>query len=231
VDYLRLLKQNGSRLVLVLTGGSAIALADVADLADAILFVWYPGQEGGQAVADILFGVEAPTGKLPLTFPKSLDQLPPFEDYAMAGRTYRYATDEPQFPFGFGLGYTQFAYEGIEAPAAVGAGEPLPVRVTLRNVGEQDGEEVVQLYLAPSEPQEGDPLYTLIGFRRVAVPAGAQATVEIMVPPSELATFDAEGHAQVRPGVYRLFVGGSSPGMRSQALGAPTPGTQQFTVR
>jgi beta-glucosidase len=231
VDYLRLLKQNGSRLVLVLTGGSAIALADIVDLADAILFVWYPGQEGGQAVADVLFGVEAPTGKLPLTFPKSLDQLPSFEDYAMAGRTYRYATDEPQFPFGFGLGYTQFAYDGIEAPAAVGAGEPMPVRISLRNVGGQDGEEVVQLYLAPSERQGGDPLYTLIGFRRVAVPAGAQAAVEFMVPSSELVTFDAEGCAQVRPGAYRLFAGGSSPGERSQVLGAPVGATHQFRVR
>ncbi len=166
-DYLRLLKENGSRLVLVLTGGSAIALGDVADLADAILYIWYPGQEGGRALADVLFGHVAPSGKLPLTFPRSIDQLPPFEEYDMAGRTYRYMAEDPQFPFGFGLSYTSFAYEGIQAPAKIKAGEPLPVQVTVRNSGSVDADEVVQLYLSAAAPAAGDPLYTLVGFSRV----------------------------------------------------------------
>ena len=97
----------------MLTGGSPIALGDLEDLMHAIVYVWYPGQEGGKAVSDVLFGDAVPSGKLPLTFPKSLDQLPPFEDYDMTGRTYRYATREPLFPFGFGLSYTRFTYSDL----------------------------------------------------------------------------------------------------------------------
>ena len=229
-DYLRLLKTNGARLVLVLTGGSAIALGDIADLADAILFVWYPGQEGGRALADVLFGLVSPSGKLPLSFPKSLEQLPPFEEYAMAGRTYRYAREEPQFPFGFGLGYSRFAYDAIQAPAEIRAGDTLPVKVTVHNAGSMDAEEVVQLYLSPAEPAPGDPLYTLVGFRRVALAAGAEQKVEFELTSEELGTIDADGHWAVRPGVYRVAAGGSSPGGASSVLGAPAPRLCECTI-
>jgi beta-glucosidase len=222
-DYLRLLKSNGARLVLVLTGGSAIALSDIADLADAILFVWYPGQEGGRAVADVLFGATAPSGKLPLTFPASLDQLPPFEEYSMAGRTYRYATEPPLFPFGFGLSYTRFIYRSIQTPGEIEAGEPLAVQVKLTNAGAVEAEEVVQLYLSKLEPAPGDPLYTLVGFERVALAAGETRTLDFTLSPERLATVDDAGKAAVRPGAYRLIAGGSSPGLRSTALGAATP--------
>jgi beta-glucosidase len=229
-DYLRELKARGARLVLVLTGGSAIALGDIADLAEAILYVWYPGQEGGRAVADVLFGAVAPSGKLPLTFPRSLDQLPPFEEYSMAGRTYRYATAEPQFPFGFGLSYTRFAYGGLTAPATITAGEPLPVQVTVTNTGTVDADEVVQLYLSKVNPAAGDPLYTLVGFQRVTIPAGVTQTVEFVLPDERLATIDDAGKAAVRPGVYRLIAGGSSPGPRSVTLGAPAPVEMEFVI-
>ncbi|MBE2237356.1 MAG: glycoside hydrolase family 3 C-terminal domain-containing protein [Caldilineaceae bacterium] len=222
-DYLRLLKSNGARLVLVLTGGSAIALGDIADLADAILFVWYPGQEGGRAVADVLFGATAPSGKLPLTFPASLDQLPPFEEYSMAGRTYRYATEPPLFPFGFGLSYTRFIYRSIQTPGEIEAGEPLAVQVKLTNAGAVEAEEVVQLYLSKLEPAPGDPLYTLVGFERVALAAGETRTLDFTLSPERLATVDDAGKAAVRPGAYRLIAGGSSPGLRGTALGAATP--------
>src|SRR5262249_19742585 len=108
VEYLTKLALSGAKVVLVLTGGSPVALGELEDLMQAIVYVWYPGQEGGKAVADVLFGDAVPSGKLPLTFPKSLDQLPPYENYDMAGRTYRYATEEPLYPFGFGLSYTSF---------------------------------------------------------------------------------------------------------------------------
>lgn len=229
-DYLRELKANGSRIVLVLTGGSAIALGNVADLADAILFVWYPGQEGGKAVADILFGAASPSGKLPLTFPRSLDHLPPFEEYSMAGRTYRYATETPQFPFGFGLSYTRFVYRNIQAPGEISAGEPLEVQVKLTNAGKVDGEEVVQLYLSRAEPAPGDPLSTLVGFQRVAVAAGETRTVSFSLAPDWLATIDDAGKAAVRPGAYKLIAGGSSPGLRSTALGAATPVEASFSI-
>jgi beta-glucosidase len=229
-DYLRLLKTNGSRLVLVLTGGSAIALGNIADLADAILFAWYPGQEGGSAVADLLFGNATPSGKLPLTFPGALEELPPFEEYAMAGRTYRYATREPQFPFGFGLSYTRFAYRTITALARIQPGAALPVQVEVANVGLTDAEEVVQLYLSPVAPAPGDPLYTLVDFRRVALAAGETQTVDFTLSPAQLASVDEDGRSAIRPGAYRLIAGGSSPGARSLALGASAPVAMEFVI-
>jgi beta-glucosidase len=231
VDFLRQLKAAGARVVLVLTGGSAIALGDVTDLAEAILYVWYPGQEGGRAVADVLFGDVAPGGKLPLTFPYSLDQLPPFEEYNMAGRTYRYATSAPQFPFGFGLSYTHFVYSGLNAPVTIQAGAPLPVQVTVTNAGAMAADEVVQLYLSKVEPAPGDPLYTLVGFQRVTLTAGETRTFDLAVAPEMLATVDDTGRSTVQPGLYRLNVGGSSPGDRSVALGAPPPAIVEFTIR
>lgn len=220
-DYLRELKANGCRLVLVLTAGSAIALGDVADLAEAILYVWYPGQEGGHAVADILFGEAVPSGKLPLTFPRSQDQLPPFEEYSMAGRTYRYATQDPQFPFGFGLSYTRFAYSDLSLPARLGIGDPLPVQVTVTNTGAVAGDEVVQLYVSKASPEAGDPLHTLAGFQRITLAAGESRTLDLCVSPQMLATVDEAGRSAVQPGRYRLTAGGSSPVPRSAALGAP----------
>ncbi len=130
VEYLTKLAHNGAKVVLVLTGGSPIALGELEDLMEAIVYVWYPGQEGGKAVADVLFGDVVPSGKLPLTFPKSLEQLPPFEDYDMTGRTYRYATEEPLFPFGFGLSYTSFTYSDLELDkTTIPAGESLALDV------------------------------------------------------------------------------------------------------
>ena len=217
--------------MLVLTGGSAIALGDVADLADAILFVWYPGQEGGRAVADVLFGDLSPSGKLPVTFPASLDQLPPFEEYAMAGRTYRYATVEPQFPFGFGLSYARFVYDGITLSSSnIRAGDPLSAEVTLTNNGTVAADEVVQLYLSQVEPEVGDPLSTLVGFQRVGLEPGDNTVVRFDLPADLLASIDDVGRAAVRPGAYRLTAGGCSPGMRGVALGAPTAVATEFSI-
>lgn len=230
VDFLRQLKAAGARVVLVLTAGSAIALGDVADLAEAILYVWYPGQEGGRAVADVLFGDVAPGGKLPLTFPYSLEQLPPFEEYSMTGRTYRYATSEPQFPFGFGLSYTRFAYNNLRLPATIQAGALLPVQVTVTNVGAMTGDEVVQLYLSKVDPAPDEPLYTLVGFQRMHLATGETRTLDFIVAPEMLATIDENGRSAVQPGAYRLNVGGSSPGARSAALGAPAPQLAEFWI-
>ncbi len=230
-DYLRQIKENGARIVLVLTGGSAIALGDVADLADAILFVWYPGQEGGHAVADVLFGDQSPSGKLPVTFPASLDQLPPFEDYAMAGRTYRYATAEPQFPFGFGLSYARFEYDGINLSASsIGAGDSLSAAVTLTDRGAVAADEVVQLYLSQLKPAAGDPLQTLVGFQRVSMGPGDSTVVTFDLTADLLTSVDEAGRAAVRPGAYRLTAGGCSPGVHGPALGAPTAVVAEFSI-
>jgi len=231
VVYLKEIAAKGAKIVLVLTGGSPIALGDLADLVQAVVFVWYPGQEGGRAVADVLFGRVAPSGKLPLTFPMSLDDLPPFEDYNMAGRTYRYSTVEPLYPFGFGLSYTQFAYSGLMlARETVKAGEALPVRFTLTNTSRVEAEEVAQIYLSDLEASVPVPLHTLIGFQRVRLGPGESKTIEFTVTPEMMMLFDDEGQQRLEPGQFRLSVGGCSPGARGRALGAPQPVSAVFTV-
>ena len=227
--YLRHLKEAGTPIVLVVTGGSPLVIPE--DLADAILFAWYPGEQGGNAVADILFGDASPSGKLPLTFPKSIEQLPSYDDYAMQGRTYRYAVEEPLFPFGFGLSYTQFSYDSIQLSASeVAKGESLTVKVTVSNNGDRDAEEVVQLYLSDLEASAVAPLYSLKGFQRVALKAGESQSVSFDVTPAMMEMIDNGGNAVLEPGEFKISVGGSSPGKRSQELGAPAPVEAVFTV-
>ena len=148
----------------------------------------------------------------------------------MAGRTYRYATETPQFPFGFGLGYTRFVYRNVQAPEQISAADTLAVQVKLTNAGKVAGEEVVQLYLSKAEPAPSDPLYTLIAFQRVALAAGETRTVAFSLAPDRLATVDDAGQAAVQPGAYKLIAGGSSPGLRSAALGAATPVEASFSI-
>lgn len=231
VAFIKEIAAQGAKIVLVLTGGSPIALGELADLVQAIVFVWYPGQEGGKAVADVLFGQVAPSGKLPLTFPRSLDDLPPFEDYNMAGRTYRYSTAEPLYPFGFGLSYTQFAYSGLTlAKETVEAGEALPIRFTLANTGQGEAEEVAQVYLSDLEASVPVPIHSLIGFQRVRLAPGESKTLEFTVTPEMMMLFDDDGRQRLEPGQFRLTVGGCSPGARGLALGAPPPVSAVFAV-
>jgi beta-glucosidase len=220
-DFIRQVAASGVRVVLVLTGGGPIALGDIAELVEAILFVWYPGQAGGTAVADVLFGKAAPGGRLPVTFPQSVAQLPPFEEYDMAGRTYRYMTAEPLYPFGFGLTYTTFAYEELVlAKEEVAAGESLRVEVTVRNVGERPGEEVVQFYLSDVAASVPVPIYKLIGFRRVQLAAGESKRIGFEVTAEAMGLVDEDGRWRLEPGEFRLTVGGCSPGERGRRLGA-----------
>jgi beta-glucosidase len=229
--YLKKLAANGAKIVLVLTGGSPIALGEVADLAQAILFVWYPGQAGGRAVADVLFGDVSPSGKLPLTFPKSLDQLPAFDDYAMRGRTYRYMTAEPLYPFGFGLSYTRFAYHDLRLnKSQVAAGETLPVDFTLTNTGAVPGEEVAQIYLSDLDASVPVPRHKLVGFERVSLKPGESRTLALTLTPAMMQLVDDIGAARLEPGRFRVTIGGCAPGARGIALGAPCPVSAEFTV-
>jgi beta-glucosidase len=231
VEFVTRLVAAGARVVLVLTGGSPIALGELANLVDAIVFVWYPGQEGGSAVADVLFGTIAPSGRLPLTFPQSIAQLPPFEDYSMTGRTYRYSTAEPLYPFGFGLSYTRFAYRALElSRETVGAGEVLPFRVTLTNTGRVAADEVAQVYLSDLASSVPVPLCSLIAFRRVRVPPGESRSLEFTVTPAMMMLVDDEGKQRLEPGQFRLTVGGCSPNARGAPLGAPESVSTVFTV-
>jgi beta-glucosidase len=231
-SYIKELAIHGSKIVLVVTGGSPIALGEVEDMVDAILFVWYPGMEGGRAVADVLFGDVSPTGKLPLTFPKSLDQLPAFEDYNMTGRTYRYMTEEPLYPFGFGLSYSHFDYSELQLEKTeLALGDSLNLSVTLSNCGESDSAEVAQFYLSDLNASTVVPLHHLVGFERVELKAGESKSLKFMITPEMMSFFDDDGKLALEPGEFRLEVGGCSPGKRGQELGAPTPVTALFTVK
>jgi beta-glucosidase len=232
IDYIKELAIHGARIILVLTGGSPIALGDVEDMVDAILFVWYPGMEGGRAVADVLFGDVSPSGKLPVTFPKSLDQLPPFDDYCMDGRTYRYMTEEPLYPFGFGLSYSKFEYSELQLDKPVLApGDSLNVNLTLRNCGATDSAEVAQFYLSDLQASSVVPLHHLIGFERVHLRAGESKTLKFTVTPEMMSFYNDEGKLTLEPGQFRLEVGGCSPSGRGQELGAPKPVSALFEVK
>lgn len=231
VEHIKQLAIHGAKIVLVVTGGSPIALGEVEDMVEAILFVWYPGMEGGKAVADLLFGDVSPGGKLPLTFPKSLDQLPPFEDYSMVGRTYRYMTEEPLYPYGFGLSYSRFAYSDLVLEkSSIDAGEALDFTVTLTNTGDRSAAEVAQFYLSDLEASTTVPLYHLVGFERVTLEPGQSRVLKFTLTPEMMSFFDDDGVLTLEAGEFRLEVGGCSPGERGQALGAPTPVTARFHV-
>jgi beta-glucosidase len=231
VEFIKQLAIHGAKIVLVVTGGSPLALGEVEDLVEAIVFVWYPGQEGGKAVADVLFGDVSPAGKLPVTFPKSLDQLPLFEDYGMTGRTYRYMTQEPLYPFGFGLSYSRFEYAELTLEkSAVRAGENLGVSVKVSNVGQCAAAEVAQCYLTDLEASAPVPLHHLVGFERVSLQPGESRTVQFTLTPETTSFFDEQGKLKLEAGAFRLEVGGCSPGKRGLELGAPTPATAVFRV-
>ena len=231
VDYLKKLAVNGAKIVLVLCGGSPIALGEVEDWAEAIVFVWYPGQAGGRTVAEVLFGDVSPSGKLPLTFPQSVDQLPPFDDYNMAGRTYRYSAAEPLYPLGFGLSYTHFTYRDLKLHAnPIAADEALSFSVRLTNTGAVEAEEVVQAYLSDLEASVPVPQHKLAGFRRVSLKPGENQTLAFTLSPERMKLVDETGEHKLEPGQFRLTVGGCSPGARGVALGAPEPVSAVFTV-
>jgi beta-glucosidase len=228
--FIRKLAARGARILLVLTGGSPIALGDIADMVEAILFVWYPGQEGGRAVADLLFGDAVPSGKLTVTFPKSSVDLPPFDDYNMAGRTYRYAQHEPLFPFGFGLSYTTFEYSALKLSSQRMLPAGLRASVTVKNTGAFAADEVVQLYLSALERRLPAPLSQLVGFQRVNLKAGQSKTIRFTITPEMLMLYDQDGKQKLEPGKFRLTAGGCSPGARGLALGAAQPVSLEFHI-
>ena len=204
-NLVRSLVRKGKKVIFVNFSGSAVALSPEAEVCDAILQAWYPGQEGGTALAEVLFGDCNPSGKLPVTFYAGDSQLPPFEDYSMEGRTYRYFKGEPLFPFGHGLSYTVFEYS---SPVVSPDGKSLAVEVA--NTGSMDGDEVVQLYLSREDDPEG-PVKALRGFRRVSVPAGSTARVEFPLDASLFTWWNpSTSKMEYMTGGYVLHVGGSS---------------------
>ena len=228
---LRVAKEGNSPLVLVVCGGSAISLGELGELASAIVWVGYPGQAGGTAVGEVLFGKSNPAARLPFTVPAGNDNLPPYEDYSMEGRTYRFLRHEPEFPFGFGLSFSHFVYEGLQLDqSTVQAGASLSLQVTVRNTSAKDGEEVVQAYLIDEEASVRVPNAQLVDFARVAVPAGEAVTVKLTVPADWMRITREDGERLFESGSFRVVVGGSSPGKRSLLLGAPRPQEARFQL-
>lgn len=218
-ELIAALHRAGKRIVYVNCSGSAVALEPEAQHCDAILQAWYPGQAGGTAVADVLFGDYNPAGRLPVTFYKNQAQLPDFEDYRMQGRTYRYFRGEPLFPFGHGLSYTTFDYGKAKLSAKhIKAGTPVQLTIGLRNRGPRDGEEVVQVYVRRNDDPDG-PSKSLRAFRRVAVKAGERAEVVFTLDGSAFECFDpATATMRTLPGDYTIYYGGSSATDRTLKL-------------
>ena len=211
-DLLEALAATGKPLVVVLMNGSALAVNWAQEHAAAVLEAWYPGEEGGTAIAETLAGANNPGGRLPVTFYASLDQLPPFDDYSMQNRTYRYFQGKPLYGFGYGLSYSTFEYSNLKLSSAqLKAGGDLTVEVDVRNASKTAGDEVAELYLEfPQTP--GAPLRALRGFERLHLAPGQTRHVTYSLKPRDLSMVNVEGEHIVAPGEYSIFVGGAQPG-------------------
>jgi beta-glucosidase len=210
-NLLAALHRAGKKVILVNCSGSPVGLVPETETCEAILQAWYPGQQGGRAVADVLFGDYNPAGRLPVTFYRSIEQLPDFEDYNMTGRTYRFMKERPLFPFGYGLSYTTFTYGAATfSKQTVGSEDNLSLVVPVSNTGSRDGEEVVQVYLSKVGDEAG-PVKTLRAFKRVSVPAGKTVNVHITLSKKDLEWWNEGTHSiQFCPGEYQVWIGGSS---------------------
>ena len=231
IDFLKQIRASAKKLVVVITSGSAISVPEIYDMADALLYVWYPGEQGGKAVADVLFGDAVPSGRLPVTVVKSVEDLPPFENYDMKGRTYRYMEIPPQFPFGFGLSYTDFTYSNLTLESnKVNSGESVRLSFDLTNEGEYDAEEVVQFYITDLEASVNVPKQSLIGFKRVDLAAGESTRIEFSVTPDMMKIVNNNGEKILEPGEFKIYIGGSSYSEVNDELGAAEGLTGRFEV-
>jgi beta-glucosidase len=220
-ELLEAVKAAGKPLVVVLINGSAISVNWAKEHADAILEAWYPGEEGGSAIAETLAGVNNPGGRLPVTFYKDVKDLPPFEDYAMKNRTYRYYQGQPLYGFGYGLSYSTFAYRAAKLSSSpLKAGDDLLVEVDVRNASQRAGDEVVQAYLVfPKLP--GAPLLALRGFKRVSLRPGETQHVSLTIRARDLSMVNEEGTRLIAAGDYKVFVGGGQPGPGASGILLP----------
>lgn len=209
----------GKPIVLILLNGSPMAIPWADEHIPAILEAWYPGEEGGTAIADVIFGDYSPAGRLPITFYKATADLPPLTDYNMKGRTYRYIETEPLYPFGYGLSYTKFDYSNLQLSAdEINVGENMEVNVDVENIGNRIGDEVIQLYLKDLETSVKVPHHQLQGFRHVTLNTGARITVSFTITPRQMALITDDGKCVLEPGKFRVYVGGSQCDPRSKVL-------------
>ncbi len=229
-SLLEALSATGKPLIVVLLNGSALSVTWAQQHASAILEAWYPGESGGTAIAQTLSGKNNPAGRLPITFYASLDQLPPFEDYAMSNRSYRYSKAKPLYGFGYGLSYTAFTYSGLKlSTQTLHAGDPLTVEADLKNTGTLAGDEVAELYLTPPHTAVS-PSLALAGFHRLHLAPGESKHVIFNLDPRTLSQVDEGGVRSVSPGRYRLSIGGAQPTETQAPQNNPTSQTADFTI-
>ena len=205
---------TGKTVIVVLTSGGAMSVNKAQERAAVVLLAGYGGQQGGNAVADVLFGDYNPAGRLPLTYYKSIDQIPPFENYDMAGKTYRFFTQEPLYPFGYGLSYTTFSYSDFVMPEKVIAGDKISVKVTVTNTGKVEGDEVVQLYLTDEKASTSRPIRQLEGFTRINIKPGESRVVEFNLEPRQFSIINNKSKRVIEPGYFTVTVGGKQPGFK-----------------
>ncbi len=214
-NLMQAIEATGKPVILVLLNGSALAINEANQKVDAILSAGYPGQEGGTAVAEVLFGDYNPAGRLPVTYYKSVNQLPPFDEYDMAGRTYKYFEKEPLYPFGYGLSYTTFSYSDLKLAKKAKTGSDVTVKVNVTNTGKKDGDEVVQLYLKDEEASTPRPKLQLEGFERIHLKAGESKTVEFNLTARQFSMIGESNKRVIEPGWFTISVGGGQPGEKS----------------
>ena len=210
-ELMKAIQATGKPVILVLLNGSALAVNWADENLEAIITAGYPGQEGGNAVADVLTGDYNPAGRLPVTYYKSVDQLPPFEEYDMKNRTYKYFNGEPLYPFGYGLSYTSFTYSDVNLAKKAKIGDAIEISAKVTNSGDVAGEEVVQLYLTDVVASTPRPKYQLEGFQRIALKPGETKTVNFVLEPRQFSIIGADDKRVIEPGEFSLFVGGSQP--------------------
>ena len=216
---------TGTPVVLVLINGSAVAVNWAEAHVPAILEAWYPGQAGGTAIAEALFGLTNPGGRLPVTFYRSISDLPPIDDYDIQQRTYRYFTGQPLYAFGFGLSYTTFAYHDLQiAPTDVKPGEGVTVQVEVENTGPRSGDEVVQLYVQDVEASLPVPQTQLQGFTRLRLAPGEKQTIRFTLTAEQLSFADEAGTWILEPGDFKVWVGGQQPDLHSKLQPANVTG-------
>ncbi len=216
---LKRIKLSEKPIVVVLLNGGPLSVAWAKQNVNAIIEAWYPGEEGGNAIADVIFGNYNPAGRLPVTVAESIDNLPGFEDYDMKYRTYRYSKIFPLYGFGYGLSYTTFKYSNIAAPASVKTHENVKIAVDVENTGTMDGDEVVELYVKLLDAKVPVPIHALKGFRRIHLKVGEKKTVEFDLKPEALSLINDENKRVVEPGRIQLFVGGRQPGRTALITG------------
>ena len=223
INYIKTLRNKaGSKpIILVLNSGSALNLSEVEPYVDAIIYAWYLGEQGGNAIAEIIFGDSNPSGKLPFTIPRSTDQLPDYKDYSMKNRTYRYIQYIPMYPFGFGLSYSQIKFSDLNFSDDIfKIGNSMTVSLQVENISDKYTEQVIQMYITQPDSNYINPKFSLKQFKRIFLGPREKKNITFLLTSQMLESFDVHGNSKLQTGTYKITIGNSSPGIRSKQLGA-----------